>query len=117
MQEITYTQAGDCLIPQLSLPETPEKPLSKYGRMRQTYLKEHREVLYNQMLMSGGLSRHLAEIDEAAQSRLEILMREGAKQQGLTEEMKAKDPLRWAGLINNLKAQAEEVILNELVYS
>ncbi|MCH4020705.1 MAG: TnpV protein [Erysipelotrichaceae bacterium] len=92
-------------------------PLSKYGRMRKNYLKEQRPVLWNRMLLSETLYPHLREIDETANRRLEQLMPELMKQNGVTEELKASDPMKWTGLMNNLKAQAEETILTELVFN
>ena len=79
----------DSLIPDLKLSQQPEKPLGKYGRMRKTYLKEHRPILYNQILLSEKLYPHLLEIDETAQSRLEQMMPQLAKEAGATEELKA----------------------------
>ena len=115
---LTYTKSGDYLIPDLTLGETPEaKPLGKYGRMRREYLKEHRPVLWNTLLLSGKLFPHLREIDETASSRLERMMPELKKSAGVTEELKASDPMKWGGLMNTLKAQAEEILLSELIYN
>ena len=97
---MTYIQNGDYLIPDLKLSQQPEKTLGKYGRMRKTYLKEHRPILYNQMLMSEKLYQHLLEIDETAQSRLEQMMPQLAKEAGATEQLKASDPMKWVGLMN-----------------
>ena len=117
MSDLTYTQNGDYLIPDLSLSEQPQTPLGKYGRMRKNYLKEHRPVLWSSLLLSEKLYPHLREIEEAANNRLELMMPELMKSAGVTEELKASDPMKWAGLMNTLKAQAEEVILTELVFS
>jgi hypothetical protein len=117
MSELTYTKSGDYQIPDLSLTEQPQMSLGKYGRMRKNYLKEQRPVLWNRMLLSETLYPHLREIDETANRRLEQLMPELMKQNGVTEELKASDPMKWTGLMNNLKAQAEETILTELVFS
>lgn len=114
---LTYTMNGDYQIPDLKLTEQPEKPLGKYGRMRKAYLKEHRPILYNQLLMSEKLYPHLLEIDETAQSRLEQLMPQLAKDAGATEQLKANDPMRWVGLMNTCKAQAEEILMAELIHS
>ena len=114
---LTYTMNGDYQIPDLKLTEQPEKPLGKYGRMRKAYLKEHRPLIYNQLLLTEKLYPHLIEIDETAQSRLEQMMPQLAKDAGATEQLKASDPMRWVGLMNNIKASAEEVVLKELVYS
>ena len=87
------------------------------GRMRKTYLKEHRPILYNQMLLSEKLYPHLLEIDETAQSRLEQMMLQLVKEAGATEELKASDPMKWVGLMNTCKAQAEEILMAELINS
>ena len=114
---MNYIQNGDYLIPDLKLSEQPTKPLGKYGRMRKAYLKEHRPILYNQLLMSEKLYPHLLEIDETAQSRLEQLMPQLAKDAGATEQLKASNPMRWVGLMNTCKAQAEEILMAELIHS
>ncbi len=114
---MTYTQNGDYLIPNLRLSEQPSKPLGKYGRMRKAYLKEHRPLIYNQLLLTEKLYPHLIEIDETAQSRLEQMMPQLAKDAGATEQLKASDPMRWVGLMNTCKAQAEEILMAELIHS
>ena len=117
MKQITYTRCGDYNIPNLTLSETETKPLGKYGRMRRKYLQEHRPVLWNSMILSEKLYPHLREIDETANRRLERMMPELMQSAGVTEALKASDPMKWVGLMNSLKAQAEEVILTELIYA
>lgn len=114
---LTYTKVGDYLLPNLTLGEQPDRDLGKYGRMRRTYLKEHRPGLFNRLTLRGTLFRHLLEIEDAANSRMEQMMPELAKAAGATEQLKASDPMKWVGLMNNCKAQAEEIILAELIYS
>ena len=114
---LTYTMNGDYQIPDLKLTEQPEKPLGKYGRMRKAYLKEHRPLIYNQLLLTEKLYPHLIEIDETAQNRLEQMMPQLAAAAGATEELKARDPMRWVGLMNTCKAQAEEILMAELINS
>ena len=114
---LTYTMNGDYQIPDLKLTEQPEKPLGKYGRMRKAHLKEHRPLIYNQLLLTEKLYPHLIEIDETAQSRLEQMMPQLAKDAGATEQLKASDPMRWVGLMNTCKAQAEEILMAELIHS
>ncbi len=114
---MTYIQNGDYLILNLKLSQQLDKPLGKYGRMRKSYLKEHRPILYNQMLLSEKLYPHLLEIDETAQSRLEQMMPHLAKEAGATEELKASDPMKWVGLMNTCKAQSEEILMAELINS
>ena len=115
--ELTYTQAGDYLFPNVGLPEQPDRDLGKYGRMRLRYLKEHRPVLWGAMTMDGTLFSHLLEIEDAANSRLEQMMPQLAKAAGATEQLKASDQMKWVGLMNTCKAQAEEIIMSELIYS
>ena len=117
MSELTYTKNGDYLIPDLALTEQSETSLGKYGRMRKSYLKEHRPILWNRMILSEELYPHLTEIDETANRRLTQMMPELMSLNGVTESLKATDPMKWTGLMNNLKAQAEEMILTELIYS
>ena len=114
---LTYTRNGDYLIPDLSLSEQRSKPLGKYGRMRKAYLKEHRPLIYNHLLMSEKLYPHLLEIDETANSRLEQMMPQLAASAGATEELKARDPMCWVGLMNTCKTQAEEILMAELINS
>ena len=114
---LTYTRNGDYLIPNLSLSEQPKKPLGKYGRMRKVYLKEHRPLIYNHLLMSEKLYPHLLEINETANSRLEQMMSQLAAAAGATELLKASDPMKWVGLMNTCKAQAEEILMAELINS
>ena len=114
---LTYSQCGDYYIPDLTISESQPKPLGKYGRMRKNYLREHRQVLWNSMILSETLYPHLREIDETANRRMEQLMPELMKQNGVTEELKAKDPMMWVGLMNNLRNQAEEIIFEELIYN
>ena len=102
-------------IPAIVLSEAATENLGKYGRMRKQYLQEHMPELYNSLLLSGTLYAHLLEIDQTARKRLELMMPEMAKAAGATGELKALDPLRWAGLMNTCKAQVEEVILIELI--
>ena len=114
---ITYTRYGDYYIPNLTISESHHQPLGKYGRMRKNYLRKHRQVLWNSIILSESLYPHLREIDETANRRMEQLMPELMKQNGVTEELKAKDPMMWVGLMNNLRSQAEEIIFEELIYN
>ena len=113
--ELNYMMKDEVLLPELSLPET--EPIGRYGRMRQKYLREHRLILWNQMVLNGTLWPHLHEIEEAAQSRIDLMLPKLAAEAGATEELKAADPMKWTGLINSCKAQAEEVVLNEFIYN
>ncbi|HJI06363.1 MAG TPA: TnpV protein [Faecalibacterium prausnitzii] len=117
MSELTYTRCGDYYIPDLKLSEQPEAPIGKYGRMRQRYLKEHRPGLYSSLILSEKLYPHLLEIDRAARKRMDAMLPHMMEAAGVTEELKASDPMRWVGLMNTLKAQAEEIIQDELIYN
>ena len=112
----TYRQVGDYLIPNLSLPEDPDYQISKHGRMLRSYLKEHRPILYANLLTSGTLHRHLAEIDQACNERMEILVSDMAEQEGVTEALKAADQMEWVRRMNSIRSRAEEIVLTELVY-
>ena len=116
MNGLTYTHIGGYDIPDLRLEAEPSKPIDKYGRMRRQYLREHRPILYNRLLLRGKLYQHLHEIDEAANARLDVLMPKLMASAGITDELKAADQMKWVGLMNTCKAQAEEVILTELIY-
>ena len=118
MNSLTYRQAGDVLLPNVTLGEMETAQLlGKYGRMRKKYLKEHRPVLYNSLIATGKLQKHLLEIEETAQRRLDQMMAEMQKKAGLTEQMKAENQMVWVGQMNALKAQAEEILMNELIYN
>lgn len=112
----TYTRVGDMLLPDLTLEETESKPISKYGRMRKRYLKEHRPAIYSAMLLNGELYGHLSEIDQACEERMKLLARQMAKQEGMTEALKAADQMEWVRRMNSIRSRAEEIVLNELVY-
>ena len=117
MSKLRYVQCGDYLIPDLTLNAKTYPPLGKYGRMREQYLREHRHLLYSTMVLGGRLDEHLHEIDDAAQKRMDQLTQQMAETAAITEELKARDPMRWVGEMNAIKAQAEEMILEELIYS
>ena len=112
----TYRQEGDYLIPNLALPDEPEYQIGKYGRMRRNYLKEHRPVLYANLLTSGTLHRHLAEIDQACNERMEIIVSAMAKQEDVTETLKASAQMEWVRHMNSIRSLVEEIVLTELVY-
>ncbi|WP_337593447.1 TnpV protein [Vescimonas sp.] len=114
---MTYTMKGGYRLPDLLPPQEPETALGKYGLLRRKYLKEHRKVLFTNLLTSGKLNEHLSEIDRTAKQRMEQLVTEMAQAEGVTEELKAADPMKWVGLMNNLRNAAEETVLAELIYS
>ena len=119
MAELTYTKIGDYYYPDLALPPEEEEapPLGKYGMLHKTYLKEHRPIQYEQMLMTCKLYPYLREIDRQAHEMVDQIVRHMAEAEGVNEEMKATDQMRWVGLMNNFKASAEEIVLPQLVYA
>ena len=114
---ITYRLAGDVYLPMITVGGNPTKPLGKWGRMRRTYLKEHRSGTYSEMLLTGTLMQHLSEIEETAERRMEELMESLKKKYYLTEQMKSENQMQWVQMMNNLRATAEEMIQTELIYS
>jgi len=112
----TYTRVGDVLLPNLTIGEDGQQPIGKYGRMRKRYLKERHPVLYSELLLSGKLYSHLLEIDVACEGRMEFLTRQMAKQEGVTEALKAANQMEWVRRMNSIRNRAEEIALHELIY-
>ena len=117
MNEITYTKQGDYLIPDLTLPTEPELPLGRYALMHRDYLERHQRVTYLNLLTTGKLNEHLYQTEQAALQRLEILVKQLCREQEVTEELKEKAPMQWIGMVGNIRSQAEEMILTELIYN
>ena len=113
---IEYHLEGDYYIPNLITPKQEKITLNKYGRMRLNYLKKHKKAEYSLMLLEGTLNIHLIEIQETATTRVEQIIKQLKEKSNLTEEMKNTDLLYWVGTMNSIKAQAEEIIYNELIY-
>ena len=109
----TYREENGNLVPDVELPE--QKPIGKYGKMHLDYLKQHRRGRYSALLGEGRLNTYLAEIDEQAQEMLSSLTVELAKTQGIDEHLKATDQMRWVQMMNNVRSQAEEIVIKELV--
>ena len=113
----TYSLSEDGMYyPDLALPEEDEPHYGKYGRMRERFLKEHRNWPYFSLILEGKLNRHLNEMDDAANEMLDLMIRQMAERQGITEKLKARDQMAWVGAMNNIRSAAEEIILNELIY-
>lgn len=115
--EITYHEENGYLVPNLKMPEQPEVHLGKYAELRLQYLKKHRRVLYINLKTSAKLTEHLAEVEEQAAETVRHLTKQMAEADGVTEDLKMKDQMRWVGLMNNYKHSAEEIVLKELIYS
>ena len=113
----TYTLGTDGMYyPNLELPEEEMPRYGKYGRMRHTYLREHKKAYYTTLLFDGKLVAHLNEIDDAANSQMELITKQMVKNQGITEALKAQDQMAWVGAMNNIHSAAEEIVLSELIY-
>ena len=110
-----YIRVGDYYIPDLELPQET-RPIGKWGRMHREYLKEHKPIQYNCLFLSGKLWTYLADLNEQAQDRLEQMVHQMKMAEGVTEELKAADPMAWVQRMNNIRNRAEEIILRELVY-
>ena len=112
---IHYIRSGDYYIPDLTLPEET-RPIGKWGRMHREYLKEHKPIQYNCLLLSGKLWTYLAGLNEQAQDRLERLIDQMKVSEGITEALKASDPMAWVQRMNNIRARVEEIVREELIY-
>ena len=111
---IEYVLAGDYYIPDLKLPNE-ERTIGKYGRMHRDYLKEHKPMRFNDLVLEGQLWTYLADLNEQAQSRLQLIIRQMQEAESVTEELKAKDQMAWVRAMNNIQNRAEEIVLRELV--
>lgn len=111
-----YERQGDYYIPCLSLPEEEDQPIGLWGQRHLRYIREYHKALYSSLLLSGELNRYLADIDQQAQERLDTIIQQMAQAQGVTEALKAADPMAWVGLMNNIAANAREIVNNELIY-
>ena len=118
MNNITYRQAGDYLLPNLTLPESEMKvSLGRYGMMHKKFLKENKKLMYNKLMISGTLMSHCKKVEDEAKERFTTLISQMARAQGVTEELKAIDQMKWVGMSNNIRQAAEEIVLSELIYN
>lgn len=113
---ISYIRSGDFFLPDLKLPEET-RPIGKWGRMHRDYLKEHHPIQFNSLALSGNLRTYLADLNEQVQQRIETLIAQLKSSEGITEELKAADPIAWTQRMNNIAAGAEEIIREELIYN
>lgn len=114
--ELTYTEINGIMYPDLALPEQTKHPIGKYGRMRLDYLKKHRRGTYTTLLTSCTLNQHLYETEQEAKQQIDLTLSRLVKERGITEEIKATNPLLWVQKMNNAKHCAEEIVLNEVIY-
>ena len=113
----TYTLQGDYCLPNISLPAEEERPIGVWGQRRLRYLKQHHKVLYYNLLTSGKLHSHLADIEEQAQTFFSRLVKEYAEKEGVTEQLKATDQMAWVRRMNNIRSRVIEVVSKELIYT
>ena len=111
-----YTLYGDYYLPDLELPEDEEAHYGKYGMLRKTYLMEHRKPYYQMLILQGKLNKHLNRVDREVHERLDIMMIQLAEKQGITEQLKAEQPMEWVKRVNRIRDAAEEIVLAELIY-
>ena len=114
--KIQYIRVGDYFIPDLELPQE-SRPMGKWGQMHRDYLREYKPIQYNCLLLSGELWSYLADLNEQAQDRLERMIDQMKAAEGVTEKLKAADPMAWVGTMNNIRNRAEEIIREELIYN
>ena len=113
---ISYIRSGDFFLPDLKL-EEENRPIGKWGRMHREYLKEHHPIQFNALALSGNLWTYLTDLNEQAQQRMETLITQMQSAEGITESLKAADPLGWTQCMNNITARAEEILRDELIYN
>ena len=113
---ITYEKCGDYLMPNLIPVQEPEGELRKFGLMRKAYLENHRRGIYSGLLLSGELRKHLLTIQEQAEERFDLLVEQMAKQEGVTKKLKEQEQMLWVTRMNNIRARAEEVVREEIIY-
>ena len=111
-----YELIGDYYIPVLTLSSEEQRPIGKWGRMHREYLKEHRPILFNDLILNGQLWTYLADLNEQAQERLDRIVRQMQQTEGITEVLKVENPFAWAQHMNSIRNRAEEIILRELIY-
>ena len=111
-----YELIGDYYIPVLTLSSEEQRPIGKWGRMHREYLKEHRPILFNDLILSGQLCTYLADLNNQAQERLSLIIEQMKVSEGVTEELKAADQMAWVGSMNSIRNRAEEIILREMIY-
>ncbi len=112
----TYRQVGDYLLPNITIPKEETEPIGIWGQRHLRYLKQHRKILYTNLLTSGKLNSHLAEIDKQATEMYFRLVKELAEKEGVTEQLKAENQMEWVRRMNNIRNRAEEVVYSELIY-
>ena len=113
---LCYELIGDYYIPVLTLSSEEQRPIGKWGRMHRDYLREHRPILFNDLILSGQLWTYLADLNEQAQDRLSLIIEQMKASEGVTEELKAADQMAWVGAMRSIRNRAEEIILREMIF-
>ena len=113
---IGYSLVGDYYIPDIQLGDVDDRPIGRWGRMHRDYLRDNRPIVYNELLLSGRLHTVLADLNEQAQQRLELIIRQMQEKEGITEALKRQDAMLWVRSMNSIRSRAEEIVLSEIVY-
>ena len=115
--EITYTKVGDYLIPDLTLPlEKEQRPIGIWGKRHKRYLMEHKKAIFTIMQMNGTLQTYLADLNDQAENMFLRLVKQLAEKEGITEQLKAENPMEWVGRMNNIRSRSAEIVNSELIY-
>ena len=113
---LDYVLVGDYYIPDIQLGDVDERPIGRWGRVHRDYLRDNRPIVYNELLLSGRLHTALADLNEQAQQRLELIIRQMQENEGITEALKRQDTMLWVQSMNSIRSRAEEIVLSEIVY-
>lgn len=115
--QLTYERCGDYLVPNLVADAVPEGELRKFGRMRESYLKNHRKGIYSALLLSGKLKEHLLMVQEQAEERFDVLVEQMSKSDGVTEQLKVENQMLWVARMNSVRDRADEIVREEIIYN
>ena len=114
---ISYTLQGDYYLPDLALPEQEDKPIGLWGQRHLRYIKQHRKIFYINLLISGKLNEHLTDIDKQAENMFSQLVKQTAKREGVTEQLKSDNQMEWVARMNNIRSSATEIVNNDIIYN
>lgn len=114
---ISYTLQGDYYLPDLALPEQEDKPIGLWGQRHLRYIKQHRKIFYINLLISGKLNEHLTDIDKQAENMFSQLVKQTAKREGVTEQLKSDNQMEWVARMNNIRSRATEIVNNDIIYN
>ena len=114
---ISYSLQGDYYLPDLALPEQEDKPIGLWGQRHLRYIKQHRKIFYINLLISGKLNEHLTDIDKQAENMFSQLVKQTAKREGVTEQLKSDNQMEWVARMNNIRSRATEIVNNDIIYN